>query len=129
MDNITKEQFLEMFKKECENCAFEGKVEAFKILETQLGESSVEISVSNLISLHAFKTKEFKEKPYSYTGQILFRGFVDYKTIPILEEDFNSLVETCSKSESLATMKLRNKIILEGEESLKQLLHYNTLKH
>lgn len=125
---IAKEKFIETFKKECEKAIEEAKPESFRASGGD-EEPAIEIVANDKVSFYISKTiNNYEQKTYSFTGKILFRGFVDYKSIEISEEEFESLFEFFAKSESLSRLELKNKIVSEGENILEQLIQYNDLK-
>jgi len=128
---IAKEKFIETFKKECQKSVENSNPNAF-ISSGGDEEPACEIIASEKISFYVAKMYNFdnsEAKGYKFVGKILFRGFVDYKSIELTEEEFESIFEFFYEQKDLSRVQLKNKIISEGESDLQQLIQYNSLKY
>lgn len=116
---IAKEKFIETFKKECENAVKSINIDAFRINSSS--ESSIEIVPNEKVSFFAIKMSN-NDNGFQFLGKILFSGFVDYKSIDLTEEEFESLYDFCTKSELETRLAIKNKIISEGEAILEKIV-------
>jgi flavorubredoxin len=122
---IAKEKFIETFKKECEKAIALVKPESFRTVnigDTQ-EELTIEVISNDKVSFYASKMSNFDEgNTFAYSGKILFGGFVDYKSIDLNAEEFNSIYDYFYECELKARLAAKNKIISEGEIALSQVL-------
>jgi hypothetical protein len=118
---IAKEKFIETFKKECEKAS-----KSLKHLRLRasgsLEEPSFEVIASDNVSFFAIKMSNNDENnTYSFVGKILFSGFVDYKSIDLTNDEFNSLFESFEEAENIYRLAVKNEIIAQGENSLSRI--------
>lgn len=119
---ISKEKFIETFKKECEKAVTAINPDLFRSSGSN-EEPAIEIISNEKVSFLVTKTSNNDENnTCSYAGKILFAGFVDYQSIDLTEDEFESLYEQYYQNELKVRMAAKNKIILEGESVLMQVL-------
>lgn len=120
---IAKEKFIETFKKECEKAVLSSKLELFRDTSSGALEIIEILSENNQsISFCAMKIPNNDNEQYNFYGRILFDGFVDYQSIVLTAEEFNSLSECFEQSLNVIRMAVRNNIITNGEIALAQIL-------
>ncbi len=122
---ITKEKFIETFKKECEKAIILVNPDAFR--KVSVGDTkeefTIEVISNDKVSFYASKISNFdKENTFTYSGKILFGGFVDYKSIDLNVEEFESIYDYYYECELKARMAAKNEIIAVGESSLAEIL-------
>jgi hypothetical protein len=59
---------------------------------------------------------------FSYSGKILFGGFIDYKSIELTGEEFDSLYDFFLECEFKTRLAVKNKIISDGEAVLEKIV-------
>jgi hypothetical protein len=122
---IVKEKFIETFKKECDKAISLIKPESFRTIniDTTQEEFTFEIISNDKVSFYVSKLlNNNKENEFCYSGKILFGGFIDYKSIDLNKEEFEAIYDYYYKSEMNARLAAKNKIILEGEIALSEVL-------
>jgi len=120
---IAKEKFIETFKKECDRAKQAVDFDSFRS-SGSVEEPSAEIISNKEVSFLIIKMSNNDEKnTYSFEGKIIFGGFVDYKSINITEEEFDSLYDYFSNSELEVRRDVKNNIIKTGEFALGQILN------
>jgi len=120
---IAKEKFIETFKKECDRANQAVDVNSFRT-SGSVDEISAEIISNKEVSFLIIKLSNNDEKnTYSFEGKIIFGGFVDYKSINITEEEFDSLYDYFSNSELEVRREVKKDIIKTGEFALGQILN------
>lgn len=119
---ISKEKFIETFKKECEKAVIAINPDLFRASGSN-EEPAIEIISNEKVSFLVTKTSNNdKEYTFFYSGKILFAGFVDYKSIDLNKDEFESLYEHYYQNELKVRMAAKNKIIIDGESVLAQVL-------
>lgn len=119
---IAKEKFIETFKKECDKAKDAADFDSFRT-SGSVEESSAEIISNKEVSFLIIKMSNNDEKnTYSFEGKIIFGGFVDYKSINITEEEFESLYDYFNKCELEVRREIKNNIIKTGEFVLSQII-------
>src|ERR1035437_6100941 len=112
---IAKAKFIETFKKECAKAQENNKIESFRA-SGSIEEPSAEIVSNKDVSFFIIKFSNNDEKnTFRFEGKIIFGGFVDYKSIDLTEEEFDSLYDYFSKCEAVMRRDIKNDIILKGE--------------
>ena len=117
---ISKEKFIETFKKECEKAVIAINPDLFRSSGSK-DEPASEIISNEKVSFLISKTAN-DNNTFSYSGKILFAGFVDYKSIDLTKDEFEILDEEFYQNEVKVRMAAKNKIILEGESVLAEVL-------
>jgi hypothetical protein len=112
---IVKDKFIETFQKECEKAIENLKADSFRSIGSS-DEVGAEIVANEKVSFLVLKMTN------NYFGKILLSGFVDYKSIPITEEEFKTLYEFHTECEAKARLAVKNHIITEGEIVLEKLI-------
>lgn len=119
---ITKEKFIETFKKECEKAATTLNTALFN--ETgSIEEPSIEIISNNLVSFIVMKLSNNDEKnTFSFFGKILFSEFIDYQSFELTEEEYNTLVISFEENQLAVRAAVKKQFIADGEKILAQML-------
>jgi len=120
---IAKEKFIETFKKECDKAKQVNHIDSFRT-SGSVEEPIAEIISNKEVSFLIIKMSNNDEKnTYSFEGKIIFGGFVDYKSISISEEEFESLYDYFMKCELDVRRDVKNDIIKNGEFALNQIFN------
>ncbi len=102
------------------------KTESFRTIniDTEQEEVTIEIISNDKISFYASKllSNGKPESGFRYSGKILFSGFVDYKSIELTAEEFDSLYDYYYNCEIKTRVAVKNKIVEEGEIELSKVL-------
>lgn len=118
---ITKEKFIQFFKDECskaveslEEDSFTGTKELLEIICTQNISASI---VKNTI----IRTLD-KPESYTYSGQIILDGWVQFSEYGLLEEEYNELEDYYEKCRDERTTRLKKSILEKGRLELSSLI-------
>ena len=117
---IAKSKLIETFNKECERISTTTHIE-FLRNSGSIEEPVIEVIANSNVSFMAIKLSN-NENSYTYYGKILFGGFIDYKSVELTEEEFNSLFENFEKAEFSVRNNIKNQIISNGEKALQEIL-------
>lgn len=121
---IAKEKFIETFKKECDKAVIAMNPELFRFNGSQ-EEPNIEIISNEKISFYVTKLCNGDiraDSTFSYSGKILFGGFLDYKSIELNENEFDGLYDYYISSELKCQLSVKNKIIADGESALLEVI-------
>lgn len=121
---IVKEKFIETFKKECKKSENSLKIESFRNYSGVEPNPFFELCLENNISFLVIRmtNEDGDKKSLSFIGKILFKGFVEYKSFDLTEEESLNMYNSFDESENFVRTALKNKIITQGELALAGIL-------
>ncbi len=121
---ITKEKFIETFKKECKKSEENLRIESFKNYSGLEPNPFFELFSENHISFLIIRmtTKDGDKEIRSFVGKILFKELVDYKSFDLTEEESLSMYNVFDESENIVRNFIKKRIIAEGEVDLAKIL-------
>lgn len=120
---LTKEQFIETFKTECTKASQSLKTNL--LTNNSIEEPTIEVIINQHVSFLAMKMANNDEcSTFSFYGKVVLGGFVDYNSIILTEEEFESLYECFEQAELAVRQAIKNKVIADGEVALMEILKH-----
>lgn len=122
---ITKEKFIETFKKECKKSEETLKILSFKNYSGLEPNPFFELFSENHISFLVIRmtNNDGDKEIRSFVGKILFKELVEYKSFDLTEEESLSMYNAFDESENIVRNSIKKRIIAEGEIALAGILN------